>query len=43
MSDEKFAADLARFTDSIIQLDLSKVKLDKAAAAEEPKPKKKKK
>ena len=43
MSDEKVADDLARFTDGIIQLDLSKVKLDKAAAAEEPKPKKKKK
>ena len=43
MSDEKVADDLARYTDGIIQLDLSKVKLDKAAAAEEPKPKKKKK
>ena len=43
MSDEKVADDLARYTDGVIQLDLSKVKLDKAAAAEEPKPKKKKK
>ena len=43
MSDEKVADDLARYTDCVIQLDLSKVKLDKAAAAEEPKPKKKKK
>lgn len=43
MSDEKVADDLARYTDGIIQLDLSKVKLDKAAAIEDPKPKKKKK
>ena len=43
MSDEKVADDLARYTDGVIQLDLSKVRLDKAAAAEEPKPKKKKK
>ena len=43
MSDEKVADDLARYTDGVIQLDLSNVKLDKAAAAEEPKPKKKKK
>ena len=43
MSDEKVADDLARFTDGVIQLDLTKVKLDKATAVEEPKPKKKKK
>ena len=43
MSDEKVADDLARFTDGVIQLDLSTIKLDKAAAVEEPKAKKKKK
>ena len=43
MSDEKVADDLARYTDGIIQLDLSKMKLEKAIAAEEPKTKKKKK
>ena len=43
MSDEKVADDLARFTDGIIQLDLSTIKLDKATAVEEPKAKKKKK
>lgn len=43
MSDEKVADDLARYTDGIIQLDLTKVKLDKETAIEEPKPKKKKK
>jgi hypothetical protein len=43
MSDEKVADDLARYTDGVIQLDLSKIKLEKATAADEPKPKKKKK
>lgn len=43
MSDEKVADDLARFTDGVIQLDLTKLKLDKAATVEEPKLKKKKK
>ena len=43
MSDEKVADDLARYTDGIIQLDLSKMKLEKAIVAEEPKTKKKKK
>ena len=43
MSDEKVADDLARFTDGVIQLDPTKLKLDKVTAAEEPKPKKKKK
>jgi hypothetical protein len=43
ISDEKVADDLARYTDGIIQLDLSKMKLEKAIAAEEPKTKKKKK
>ena len=43
MSDEKVADDLARYTDGIIQLDLSKMKLEKAIATEEPKTKKKKK
>ena len=43
MSDEKVADDLARFTDGVIQLDLSTIKLDKATAVEEPKTKKKKK
>lgn len=43
MSDEKVADDLARYTDGIIQLDFSKMKLEKAIAAEEPKTKKKKK
>ena len=43
MSDEKVADDLARFTDGVIQLDLTNLKLDKAASVEEPKPKKKKK
>ena len=43
MSDEKVADDLARFTDGIIQLDLSTTKLDKVTAIEEPKAKKKKK
>ena len=43
MSDEKVADDLARFTDGVIQLDLSTLKLDKVTAIEEPKAKKKKK
>ena len=43
MSDEKVADDLARYTEGIIQLDLSKMKLEKAIGAEEPKTKKKKK
>ena len=43
MSDEKVADDLARFTDGVIQLDLSTMKLDKVTAIEEPKTKKKKK
>ena len=43
MSDEKVVDDLARFTDGGIQLDPTKLKLDKVTAAEEPKPKKKKK
>ena len=43
ISDEKVADDLARYTDGIIQLDLSKMKLEKAIATEEPKTKKKKK
>ena len=43
MSDEKVADDLARYTDGKIQLDLSKMKLEKAIATEEPKTKKKKK
>ena len=43
ISDEKVADDLARYTDGIIQLDLSKMKLEKAIVAEEPKTKKKKK
>ena len=43
MSDEKVADDLARFTDGIIQLDLSTMKLEKVTAVEEPKAKKKKK
>ena len=43
MSDEKVTDDLARFTDGIIQLDLSTTKLDKVTAIEEPKAKKKKK
>lgn len=43
MSDEKVADDLARYTDGVIQLDLSKLKLEKVTAAEEPKTKKKKK
>ena len=43
MSDEKVADDLARFTNGIIQLDLSTTKLDKVTAIEEPKAKKKKK
>ena len=43
ISDEKVADDLARYTDGIIQLDLSKMKLEKAIATEEPKKKKKKK
>ena len=43
MSDEKVADDLARYTDGVIQLDLTKVKLDKATTVEEPKSKKKKK
>ena len=43
MSDEKVADDLARYTDGIIQLDLSIMKLEKAIATEEPKTKKKKK
>ena len=43
MSDEKVADDRARYTDGVIQLDLSKLKLEKVTAAEEPKTKKKKK
>lgn len=43
MSDEKVADDLARFTDGVIQLDLSTMKLDEVTAIEEPKAKKKKK
>ena len=43
MSDEKVADDLARFTDGVIQLDLSTMKLEKVSAIEEPKSKKKKK
>ncbi len=43
MSDEKVADDMARFTDGVIQLDLSTLKLDKVTPIEEPKPKKKKK
>ena len=43
MSDEKVADDLARYTDGVIQLDLTKVKLDKVTAIDDPKPKKKKK
>lgn len=43
MSDEKVADDLARFTDGVILLDLSTMKLDKVTAIEEPKAKKKKK
>ena len=43
MSDEKVADDLARFTDGVIQLDLSTMKLEKVSAVEEPKVKKKKK
>lgn len=43
MSDEKVADDLARYTDGIIQLDLSKMRLEKAIATEEPKTRKKKK
>lgn len=43
MSDEKVADDLARYTDGVIQLDLSKMKLEKATATEEPKTKKRKK
>ena len=43
MSDEKVADDLARFTDGVIQLDLSTMKLEKVSAVEEPKAKKKKK
>ena len=43
MSDEKVADDLARYTDGVIQLDLSKLKLEKVTAIEEPKTKKKKK
>ena len=43
MSDEKVADDLAYFTDGVIQLDLSTMKLDKVTAIEEPKAKKKKK
>ena len=43
MSDEKVTDDLARFTDGVIQLDLSTMKLDKVTAIEEPKAKKKKK
>ncbi|MBQ8949099.1 MAG: DUF4290 domain-containing protein [Prevotella sp.] len=43
MSDEKVADDLARYTDGIIQLDLSKIKLEKVTAVDEPKTKKKKK
>jgi hypothetical protein len=43
IEDEKVADDLARFTDGVIQLDPTKLKLDKVTAAEEPKPKKKKK
>jgi hypothetical protein len=43
MSDEKVADDLARFTDGVIQLDLSTMKLEKVTAVEEPKAKKKKK
>ena len=43
MSDEKVADDMARFTDGVIHLDLSTLKLDKVTPIEEPKPKKKKK
>ena len=43
MSDEKVADDLARYTDGVIQLDLTKVKLDKVTAIDDPKPKKTKK
>ena len=43
MSDEKVADDLARFTDGVIQLDLSTMKLEKVTTVEEPKAKKKKK
>ena len=43
MSDEKVADDLARFTDGVIQIDLSTMKLEKVTAVEEPKAKKKKK
>ena len=43
MSDEKVADDMARFTDGVIQLDLSTLKLDKVTPIEEPKAKKKKK
>lgn len=43
MSDEKVADDMARFTDGVIQLDLSTLKLDKVTPIEESKPKKKKK
>jgi len=43
MSDEKVADDLARFTDGVIQLDLSTMKLEKVSAIDEPKSKKKKK
>ena len=43
MSDEKVADDLARFTDGVIQLDLTRLKLDKVTAIEDSKPKKKKK
>ena len=42
MSDEKVGDDLARFTDGVIQLDLSTMKLYKVTAIEEPKAKKKK-
>ena len=43
MSDEKVADDLARLTDGVIQLDLTKLRLDKVTAIEDPKTKKKKK
>ena len=42
MDDERVANDLARFTDGIIQLDLSKFKFDKVVLEENKKNKKKK-
>ena len=42
MDDERIADDLARFTDGVIQIDLSTFKFEKVSVSEEKKGKKKK-